>query len=291
MKTEKAIDHVKTFLALIRVRNCTMTYIGVLLGASFINPGDIFTFKVLLAAAAAFVITGAGNVINDYYDYEIDKINRPHRAIPSNKISKSDAWMLSVTMFAIGLGMSNVNVYCLGLAICNTAVLIVYGKYSKRMYLLANLIVSYLVASIFIYGALANVSGEFLELEKTQLVAILSGCAFFATLSREIVKDIEDMEGDKKKYSVTLPIQMGAKRARDIASTFLLTAIALSALPLLIPSHYFNTLLYLVPVAIADLIFLSSMNMRPAPAQKTMILGMTMAIIAFFAGEIGTKLL
>jgi len=291
VKTEKAIDTVKTFLGLIRVRNCTMTFVGVLLGASFISPGEVFTLKVILAAAAAFVITGAGNVINDYYDSEIDRINRPHRAIPSNKISKSDAWMLAVTMFAIGVGMSNVNIYCFCIAISNAAVLIIYGKYSKKMYLLSNLIVAYLVSSIFIYGALANLSGEFLELEKAQMLAVLSGCAFFATLSREIVKDVEDMAGDKKRYSVTLPIKLGAGKARDIASTFLFIAIILSAAPLILESKYFHTLLYAVPMVIADLILLSSMNMHPPAAQKTMILGMAMAIIAFFAGEIGTKLL
>ncbi len=65
--------------------------------------------------------------------------------------------MLSLALFAIGLGMSKfVNIYCFIIALSNVIVLIVYGKYSKKMYLLSNLIVSYLVASIFVYGALAN---------------------------------------------------------------------------------------------------------------------------------------
>ena len=158
------------------------------------------------------------------------------------------------------------------------------------MYFLSNLIVAYLVASIFVYGAFANLNGEFLQMEKFQLLAVISGSAFFSTLAREIVKDIEDVEGDRKRYSVTLPIRHGIPAARQVANTFLSIAIILSAIPILIPGKYFNTVTYAVLIIISNLIFISSLNRHPATAQKMMIAGMTVAILAFFVGEFTTNL-
>jgi geranylgeranylglycerol-phosphate geranylgeranyltransferase len=290
----KTLGKIKIFLGLIRVRNCAMTFIAVLLGASFIDAGSVFAVKVLMAGVAAFIITGAGNIINDYFDYEIDRINRPNRALPSNKISKSDAMMLSLAFFAIGLGMSKyVNIYCFLIAVSNVIVLLVYGKYSKKMYLLSNLIVSYLVASIFVYGAFANQSVSGLDMGKLQMVALLSGCAFFATLSREVMKDIEDIEGDRKKYAITLPIRLGVEKAREISKTFLYIAMILSLAPFYpgFAPQKFSLFFYGVFILIADAMFLSSLRMHPALSQRTMTAGMIMSIVAFFSGELLSALL
>jgi geranylgeranylglycerol-phosphate geranylgeranyltransferase len=299
VKKEKVLDRIETnirlFLDLIRFRNCGMTFIAVLLGASFIDFGQVFTIKVLMAGLAAFLITGAGNIINDYFDFEIDRINRPHRALPSNKISKSDAMMLSLALFAIGLGMSKyVNIYCFLIALSNVIVLLAYGKYSKKMYLGSNLIVSYLVASIFVYGAFANQTGtDFLEMGKFQMVALLSTCAFFATLSREVMKDIEDIEGDRKKYSITLPIRLGVEKALEISKSFLFVAMILSLAPFYpgFPPEKFNLFFYGVFILIANVMFLSSLRMHPSLSQRAMVAGMAMSIVAFFSGELLSALI
>jgi geranylgeranylglycerol-phosphate geranylgeranyltransferase len=298
VKKEKVLDRIETniglFLDLIRVRNCSMTFIAVLLGASFIDFGQVFTIKVIMAGLAAFIITGAGNIINDYFDYEIDRINRPHRALPSNKISKSDAMMLSLALFAIGLGLSKyVNIFCFLIALSNVIVLLTYGKYSKKMYLLSNLIVSYLVASIFVYGAFANQSDNFLEMSKFQMVALLSACAFFATLSREVMKDIEDVEGDRKKYAVTLPIRLGVEKALEISKSFLFIAMILSLAPFYpgFPPEKFNLFFYGVFILIANAMFLSSLRMHPSLSQRAMVAGMAMSIVAFFSGELLSALI
>lgn len=289
MKIDKIKEQIVTLLTLIRIRNCIMTFFGVLLGASFIDFSNIFTFKIILAGIAVFLITGAGNTINDYFDYEIDKINKAYRPIPSNKINRSDALMFSITLFFIGMGLSKyVNDYCLGIAVLNSIILVLYGKYSKRLHLVSNLGVSYLVASIFVFGALANfdsgINEIISEIGKLQLIAIISACAFFTTFSREIVKDIEDIEGDKKEYSVTLPIKIGVKRSKNIASIFILAAILFSASPFFIPQEYFNLLPYGIFILIADLIFLISLTMHPAICQRLMIVGMIIALLAFFLG-------
>jgi geranylgeranylglycerol-phosphate geranylgeranyltransferase len=280
---------------MMRLRNCTMSFLSVILGASLINPALTMDFRIILAAFSAFIVTGAGNIINDYFDYEIDKINRPKRPLPSNRIRRSDALMLSVALFFIGLGIANyINIYCLGLALVNSLILIIYGRYSKTLYLWSNLMVAFLVASIFIYGAFATLTGYKaigqIPLDRIILLAILATSSFFSTLAREITKDIEDMEGDIKKYSKTIPIRHGPRTAKAWATTFLYLAILIGFTPLLITTPIFNKITYAITILIADAVFLYSLRAHPALSQRIMVAGMMISLIAFFIGEITAKL-
>jgi geranylgeranylglycerol-phosphate geranylgeranyltransferase len=295
LKNKTPLDHLDLLLEMMRLRNCTMSFLSVILGASLIDPAQTLGFKILLAAVSAFIVTGAGNIINDYFDYEIDKINRPKRPLPSNKIRRSDALMLSVALFFIGLGIANsINFYCLGLALINSLILIIYGRYSKTLYLWSNLMVAFLVASIFIYGAFATLTGYRGEgpipMDRIILLAILATSSFFLTLAREITKDIEDMEGDIKKYSVTIPIRHGPRTAKNWATTFLYLAIIIGLIPILWYTPIFNQITYAIIILIADLIFLYSLKAHPALSQRIMVAGMMMSLLAFFLGEITFRL-
>ncbi|OYT26853.1 MAG: digeranylgeranylglyceryl phosphate synthase [Candidatus Altiarchaeales archaeon ex4484_96] len=207
--------------ALLRFRNCFIGFIGVLVGASFTYSGVglFLSAEVLIAGLAVFLIIGAGNILNDYFDIEIDKINKPHKPLPSCRISKSDALMLSIILFLFGVGLSKlINIYVLYLAALNTIILILYAAYSKRMFFTSNLVVSYLVASIFVYGALINVDDLlFMPSSTLNVLYVLVLCSFFMTLAREVVKDIEDVKGDEYKYSQTLPIRLGVSASRKLA--------------------------------------------------------------------------
>jgi geranylgeranylglycerol-phosphate geranylgeranyltransferase len=288
-KINEIKEQVRVLLSLMRMRNCIIAFFGVLLGASFISFSDILTFNVILAGIAVFLITGAGNTINDYFDYEIDKINKAHRPIPSNRINRSDALMFSVTLFFIGWGLSkyikDYNDCCLWIAVFNSIVLVLYAKYSKRLHVLSNLSISYLVASIFVFGALANFDAGIIELSKFRLIAVMSACAFLATLSREVIKDIEDMEGDRRAYSVTLPIKIGVKQSKNIALISVLAAILLSIYPFFMNLE-FDLVFYGILILIADLTFLISLTTHPALGQRLMIIGMNIALLAFFVGKL-----
>lgn len=288
VKTSRIKGQIETLLTLIRIRNCIMAFFGVLLGAIFISFSNVFTLKIISAGFAVFFIAGAGNAINDYFDYEIDKINKPDKPIPSNRINRSDALMLSLALFFIGLGLSKyVNRYCLLIGILNSFILVLYGRYSKRLHLISNLTIGYLVASIFVFGAIANLDNGIIDIEigKLQLIVIISACAFFAIFSREIIKDIEDIEGDKKEHSVTLPIKIGVYRSKDIAYVFTLVAILFSIIPFFIAREYLNLQFYGVSILIADFIFLISFITHPSLSQRIMIVGMIMALLAFFLGR------
>ena len=276
------ISKILVYFELLRTRNCVITFLGVYLGVAVVLgtiPGDAAIF---IAASAAFLITGGGNALNDYFDCGIDKINKPHRPLPSGRITKNDASMLGMALILIGIWMANsVNQYCLYLAILNSIMLVVYAVYSKKLLLVSNLCVSYMVASVFLFGGLATGS-----IAGMDLLVILIACSFLMTLSREVVKDIEDIEGDKRRYAVTLPINLGVEKSRNIAISFALAAVALSALPLIL-NLLKNPVDYAVFIAAADIMFAYTVfSLEPKDAQRIMVLGMVIAIIAFFVGAL-----
>lgn len=292
MKAADLLATLQAYLELIRIRNCVLGFVGVVLGAILVSQSglaEITSWSVGYAAISAALILGAGNAINDYFDFEIDKVNKPHRPLPSKRVSRSDAVMLAIAMFLLGLGLAKaVNGYCLGIAVFNTLLLVAYARYSKGVVLLSNLTVSYLVGSVFIYGALSTMApGQNpLAVPGIKLTGILAICAFLMTFSRELIKDIEDVEGDQQTYSSTIPIHFGHDTARRFAFLFTFFAILLSVLPAVGGFPGFAVLRYLIIVGIADALFLVSYTMHESLAQRVMVAGMSFALVAFFAGAL-----
>jgi len=245
---------------------------------------------VLSAMGAVFLITGAGNAINDVYDVEIDKVNRPTRPLPSGKIARRGAILTSLTLFLTGIAASLYIAVavgflgCFALALFNSVLLVEYARRLKRTALYGNLAVAYLTASTFLYGAAMlgqSTSGD---------VVVLVLLAFLATLARELIKDVEDIQGDEALGASTLPILMGKRWAVGIALTCIVLAVALSPLPML---EGFGGLgeNYLWVVAGADAGFLVSalllLRDKPSSASKGVKLSMMLALVAFMAGSIG----
>ncbi len=182
------------YLKLMRLHNCLMTAIAIFVGGFIVigmSPGYFFSMAPLyIAMVVGFLITGAGNAINDIFDIESDKINRPKRPIPSKQISRKKAGAFTVALFAVGILLSGfLNWICFGLAIFNSALLIAYSAVLQNKVLLGNISVSYLTGSAFLFGGAAAMN--------LKLPLILMLLASLATLSREIIKDLEDVEGDR----------------------------------------------------------------------------------------------
>lgn len=269
------------YMKILRPINCAMAGLAVVIGAK-IATENFLTLGVFAALIATFLICGAGNVINDYFDYEIDKINNPKRPIPSGKVSLKSAYIYAIALFGIGIVVSTfINVLAFLVALLNSALLYAYAWKLKRGGFTGNVVVSYLVASPFLFGGIA-VGGVFVTL-------LLVLCAAFANVGREIVKDIEDYEGDKG-YAETLPIKIGFQRSAEIAVLFVLLAIVASPLP-----YIFGLLNvgYIIIIALADVLFLYVMieflkdvSMENAKeTQKLIKVGMGIALFAFFVGS------
>ena len=180
------------WLEIIRPLNCTMSGLAAVIGAFLVT--SIFAPQILLSFIAVFLITAAGNVINDYVDLESDRINRPSRPIPSRRISRQNALIFAIILFLAGILTAVLlnNTICLIIALVNSALLVVYSTHLQNKVLLGNLTVAYLASSTLLFGGAA--AGD---ITLPLLLMLLAG---LATFSREIVKDLEDLQGDRQSF-------------------------------------------------------------------------------------------
>lgn len=179
----------RAYLQLIRYGNCLMAAfsaaIGVLIAYNIISgsAGSIpFPLnEIIYVGSVVFLVTGAGNVINDYYDIEIDRINKPERPIPSGRISKSKALYFSVSLFAVGTIIAFfINMICGIIALFNSLLLVYYAATLKRTVLIGNLSIGYLTGSTFLFGGAVFYTNGGME-----AVFVLFLLATLATIARK----------------------------------------------------------------------------------------------------------
>ncbi|MFP4633968.1 MAG: UbiA family prenyltransferase [Candidatus Aenigmatarchaeota archaeon] len=270
----------KPFLRLLRPLNCLMASVAVLIGAYLGGISASFA-SVLFAMLAAFMVSGGGMVINDYYDRELDFIYDHDRPIPSGKVSLRTALIFSFVLFIFGIYLSFwVNKYTLAVASLNSILLVAYAKDLQKRFLVSNLTISFLVGSTFVFGGLA-VKNFFPSL-------FLALMAFFANTAREIIKDLEDKEADTVKEIRSVPIVLGKDKARLMSSIFVLVGVCLSPLP--IAFGVFG-LWYGLAVVFSIGVFLRSVYMihkgaEPSQIQGMLKLGMILGLVAFLVGAL-----
>lgn len=279
------------YITLIRSGNCLMAGISAVIGTliASLTLGMSFPVDAVYIFAAVFLITGAGNSINDVFDAEIDRINKPHRPIPSGAIGKKDALYFSIILFVAGiLAASFIRSpeaeppIALYIAAINSVILIEYARTLKRTPFFGNLAVGYLTGSTFLFGgAVFGVAGLL-------SVGILFTLSMFATLGREIVKDIEDIEGDKAMGADTLPIRIGARKSAYIAAFFGIAAMLLSPLPYMMNMV---SLGYILIVGVADAVFIVAIihmlhNNDPVASSRYFKIAMMVALLAFVIGVV-----
>ena len=234
------------FFSIIRPLNSFVAGLAAIV-AYLIDTGTI-VFGVLLLMAVVVLITAAGNVINDYYDAEIDKINRPERPIPSGAVGRDAACVYAGLLFCAGILLAGfTSPLCCGIAVFNSLLLVAYAARLKSTSFFGNAAVSYLSASIFLFG------GAFAGWTGFVHMLPVAAITFLAMLSREILKDAEDIEGDRAGGADTLPIRIGVKKSAVLAFVFALAAVAASAVPYL----WWGTW-YLFGIAIVVLVILAA---------------------------------
>ena len=195
---------------------------------------------ILLVLAVVFIAAG-GYAINDYFDVRIDAINRPDKLLVTRTLTKQQAMLthqiLTVIGVLCGLAVSyKVRSWSLALIILFVpGMLWFYSSSYKRQFFLGNLIVSLVVAlaplsvAIADNAYLAHLYGDILQYTPLtrhiwQWIGFISLFAFLLTLCREIVKDLQDQEGDREYECHTLPIILGEFRTKMIVSFLLLVA-------------------------------------------------------------------
>lgn len=197
-----------------------------------VPEGDLLQF-ILLVLASVF-IAAAGNIINDYFDINIDIINKPDKVLLGKIISRrwALAWHLILSIAGVLLTAIAVNPFARWyIVFANIACVILLWLYSARFkkdVLIGNIIVSVLTAwtILIIFFSKHSFADAFNDVDIRQLklfrFAILyAGFAFIISLIREAVKDIEDMAGDAKYGCRTMPISWGVNATKVYVAVWL----------------------------------------------------------------------
>lgn len=183
--------------------------------------------KFWFLCAASMLIAAAGYIINDYFDVDIDQINKPSRLIIGRLISKRVAILfhlffsvtgLLLTYWALRTSQQLYLVFLNGVAIL---LLWFYSVRFKKSFLVGNLIISLLVAWVIIVFFLSklNISEIVTGAGKNQIIfyqltILYAGFAFLSTFIRELIKDVEDQVGDRRHGCKTMPILWGIPLTR-----------------------------------------------------------------------------
>lgn len=272
------------FVELLRPLNCFISFFAVIISIFVIDPNYFLGNFVgcLLASSVVFLVCGAGNALNDYFDREVDRINHPNRPIPAGKISAQAAFIFSILLFLFSVSLSillffmnMIRLTTIMVTIAAISILVIYEKVTKKMGFVGNVCVSVLTGLIFVYSG--TIVGEYLK------SAFLFLLAFVANLGREIAKDIEDMAGDLDRF--TLPMRIGVERAKGITAAIFGIAIILSPFPYFLFSF---SLKYLLVVTFSDILFIVASIMmfyNVKRAQRVSKFAMVVGLLAYLFGR------
>ncbi len=200
----------RALLILVRPLNVLIAVASIAVGALTAGTLEPVGHLALALLSGALVMAG-GNVLNDYYDLEVDRRNKAYRPLPAGDVSRPLALKFSIILFLLGNFVTiflSLSAFCLVLFV--TLGLILYNARLKRTVLLGNVAVSLFGGLAFLYGGL--VVGRPLP------ALIPAGFAFFFHLGREVIKDIEDRDADGAASLRTLPVRFGVKPALAIAT-------------------------------------------------------------------------
>ena len=237
---------------------------------------------VLAALAGAFVAAGA-NAINDYFDIEIDRINKPKRPLPAGILSAGQAkrmWLLTST---IGIGLNLfLNMPAFIIACAAVAALYFYSSYFKRTVLMGNVLVGAMTGMTFIYGG--AVAGS---MKRAVFPALF---AFLSNFGREVIKDMEDMKGDEAKGAMTFPIRCGIRPARRVVVVTMLLLVLSTAAAALWNAYNLYFIWIVLPLDIVFLIIAAVLRISASERQMHRLstvlkICMMLGLIGIIAGS------
>ncbi|MBR5854890.1 MAG: geranylgeranylglycerol-phosphate geranylgeranyltransferase [Paludibacteraceae bacterium] len=322
---KRLAEKIKPYLQLLRIGN--LAFLAILLyvmekwvampllqAEKFqeLMPWWVLTLLIL----SVVCIAAGGYVINDYFDVKIDRINRPDDMVVTRVISRDAAMHIFYALTAVGLGAGvAVAWWAYSWTLLFTYVIIpgllwFYSASYKRMFLVGNLVVAFASAIVPLLVAIAN--ADYLHhlyqdaLTYSPIVGKLyvwtggfAAFAFLLTWAREMVKDIEDIEGDCEMECRTVPIVWGEKNAKIFVTVLLMAIAALIAYMLLailpfphewksLPTRY--VLFGLIVPILCTIVLLWAANNRTELHRVQTIIKFTMFMGVLFSFIIATYL-
>ncbi|MCK9209825.1 MAG: geranylgeranylglycerol-phosphate geranylgeranyltransferase [Ignavibacteriaceae bacterium] len=239
---------------------------------------------MLFASLAAAFIAASANIINDYFDIEIDKINRPDRILASGKMTERTAFILYFCFILGGIILSIfVNVLALLIVLCSAILTFYYSYKFKKIPLLGNVIVAFMTGLAFLFGGVSvgNIGAAVFPFI----------FAFTINLMREIVKDMEDAEGDVRANVFTFPVKFGFEKAKTllyVLALFLVIAMLIPFLLKIYNAKYLALITFaVVPMLIYGMQILHKKNDTASFGKVSLLLKLQMVfgLLAIFLGS------
>ncbi len=259
---------------------------AVIVGVFVSKPAGVSVLQSALGFMTGFFVCAYSMAVNDIYDVEVDRVNRPKRPIPSGRISTQGAFRLSIGVLLVGIACSALSLSPVAVAIglLYASLSWLYNSRAKKAGLAGNLIVASSLAIPFIYGGV--ISGGSITGSLLLMMALTS---FFAGVGREVVKAMADVEGDAKRGVGSVARSRGFKSASAVGGGFFLLAVVTSWVPLLLG---LANQVYQVGVIVPDVIFLYlawSIVSKHDPSnayrvKKIALAGMTVGLVVFIGG-------
>jgi geranylgeranylglycerol-phosphate geranylgeranyltransferase len=284
----------KAIWQLMRLEHGVMLFLAILIG-SLISQKTLYDnlnlplVNIVLTFFTALFLEASTFALNDYYDLEIDRINkRTDRPLVRGDISPKTALSLFYLLFPLGLVCSYfVNMTCFIIALVTALISVLYDVKMKKVKLVGNFYIAYIMAIPFIFGGATVLGNTTFSLGAINpAIYIIALIAFLAGAGREIMKDVMDFEGDMIKGVKSFPRYIGIRASNGIAAVFYILAIALSFLPFFLTGFgvYYKNIAYFILVFITDTMLLSTSLQLVMKKKPNMKFHRKYTIVAIFIG-------
>ena len=279
---------VYNYFMLSRPLNSTLAGFAVAIGAlaSLSHPlTDIQLWYIVLGCITSGFISAFGYVINDVFDVEIDRINMPHRPIPSGSVSLQGAKLFCAFLAGVGAIFAVlIDLVAIFLAFMGIVLLYLYAAYFKRSGFPGNLIVASLATIPFLFGGFVT--------ESFPTLLIPASFSFLINLSRELIKDIEDVHGDKLEDVQSVALKYGIRPARNISYIFLASLLVIIPIPIFFGIYKSIPFMIAVVIIFGALIYTVKLTFKPTEdeiiagttsAKRILKTCMTIGVIGFLS--------
>lgn len=277
----------KKILAYIKITrpfNVVITFLVVVVAILISQKNQTEVFTIIFASLAAALTAAGGNIVNDIYDIETDKVSHPKRILIIGSLSTKEAWYeylaFNFVSVFIAIFLSPVLLIIVFIA---SFLLFIYSSHLKKLPLIGNIIVALITGLAFLYGGFA--------VDNPETAIIPAIFAFLINLIREIVKDIQDIEGDSKLKHQTFPIKFGIDASKRLIIFISLALFLFTFYPFITRSYKIEYFI-VVMILVNPLLVYSAIQLSKNDSPKNLFninfmhkLNMIFGLIAIYLGK------
>lgn len=271
------------YIKIARPINIIITFLVVVVAILISQKEQTELTTIILVSLAAALTAAAGNIINDIYDVESDKISHPDRVLVLGDLTKNEAWYEYLFFnFSSLLIAAYLSIILLIIIIITIGLLFIYSSRLERLPLIGNFVIALITASAFIYGGIA--------VDNVQAAVIPAIFAFLINLIREIVKDIQDIEGDSKLNFKTFPIRFGINISKQLILSITIILILFTIYPFI--TNYYKIEYFILVMIIVNPILIYSLKLLYDKSDKSIStvsrllkFDMIMGLLAIYLGK------